>query len=147
VLRDFALSDQRPVASLILEGMRERWGDRYDATANPDVEGMAGSYLARGAEVVVAEIAGRVVGTGTLLPLDDRRGRIVRVGVDQQHRRRGIGRAVVVELVGRARRRDMTTVIVTTDPPWLDAVSLYESCGFEVTGWTVDSVHLTRALD
>jgi ribosomal protein S18 acetylase RimI-like enzyme len=142
VLRDFDPRDQRPVRELIFRGMRERWGERFDPTSNSDVEDISSSYVERGAEVVVAEIAGRIVGTGTLLPLDEASGRIVRVGVDRRHRRRGIARAVVVELLGRARGRSMTTVIVTTDPPWLDAISLYRSCGFEVTAETAESIQL-----
>jgi hypothetical protein len=65
VLRDFELGDQPEVPRLILSGMRERWRERYDDAANPDVDDMS-SYLANGGEVVVWEEHGAVVGTGTL---------------------------------------------------------------------------------
>jgi ribosomal protein S18 acetylase RimI-like enzyme len=146
VLRDFSPRDQEAVCELILGGMRERWGARFDANANPDVGDMSTSYLSQGAEIVIAEHDGRVVATGTLLLAEDDAGRIVRVAVDRQHRRRGIARSVVLELVARARRHNMRTVIVTTDPPWLDAVSLYESCGFEIAAKTEESIYLTIPL-
>ena len=68
VLRDFELGDQAAVRDLILSGMRERWRERYDDAANPDVGDIWSSYIAQGGEVVVWEEGGAVVGTGTLVP-------------------------------------------------------------------------------
>jgi len=48
--------------------MRERWRERYDDAANPDVGDIWSSYIAQGGEVVVWEEGGAVVGTGTLVP-------------------------------------------------------------------------------
>ena len=75
VLRDFELGDQPEVRRLILSGMRERWRERYDDAANPDVDDMS-SYLANGGEVVVWEEHGAVVATGTLALEPDGGGRI-----------------------------------------------------------------------
>jgi hypothetical protein len=48
-MRDFKPGDQVPVRELVLEGMRERWGDAYDPSVNPDLDDISASYLDRGA--------------------------------------------------------------------------------------------------
>jgi GNAT superfamily N-acetyltransferase len=129
-MRDFRPDDQEPLRELVLTGMRERWGDAYDPSVNPDLDNISASYVERGAEVVVIETGGEIVATGMLQHGRDDRGRIVRVSVDQAHRRKGFGRQVVNELVWRARRRGMLEVVVLTDTPWTSALALYRSCGF-----------------
>jgi ribosomal protein S18 acetylase RimI-like enzyme len=131
VMRDFTPGDQTAVRELVLGGMRERWGDAYDPSANPDLDDISASYINWGAEVVVVDIEGEIVATGTLLPERNRRGRIVRMSVDGAHRRTGFGRQVVEELVRRARRRGMFEVVVLTDTPWTSAIALYRSLGFD----------------
>ena len=147
VIRDFEPADQDVVQALVEAGMQERWGDRYEPGTNPDLDDIEGRYVAQGAAVVVAEIERAVVGTGTLVSEPDGAGRIVRMSVDSQHRCRGIARALVAELVGRARRRGVRVLRVSTDVPWTDAISLYESCGFVETDRDDDEVHLEMRLD
>lgn len=136
MVRDFRRDDQAVVEALIQAGMRERWGVTFDPAANPDVADLWANYVALGADadadVVVVEVGGRVAGTGTLVSVDDRAGRIRRMSVDPAHRRRGIARTVVADLVDRADRRGLRRVVVRTDTPWFDAVALYRSCGFEI---------------
>lgn len=146
MLRDFVPGDQAAVRELVLGGLRERWGDAYDPSANPDLDDISASYVDAGVEVVVVEIASEIVATGMLRPEGDRRGRIVRVSVDQAHRRRGFGRQVVQELVRRARRRNMVEVVVLTDTPWASALALYRSCGFEDIGQDDTDSHLALPL-
>jgi ribosomal protein S18 acetylase RimI-like enzyme len=133
VVRDVKPGDQEPVRELILDGMRERWGDAYDPSVNRDLDDISASYLDRGAEVVV-EIGGEIVATGTLQPDGDGRGRLVRMSVDRAHRRQGLGRRVVEELVERAFQRGMIEVVVLTDTLWTSALGFYRSCGFDEVG-------------
>lgn len=81
-MRDFTPGDQTAVRELVLGGMRERWGDAYDPSANPDLDDISASYINQGAEVVVVDIEREIVATGTLLPECNRHGRIVRMSVD-----------------------------------------------------------------
>jgi ribosomal protein S18 acetylase RimI-like enzyme len=146
VLRDVELRDQPAVRQLILAGMRERWGGRYDGSANPDTDDIWTSYVTRGGEVVVWDEDGAVVATGTLLPEPDGGGRIVRMSVAPGWRRRGLGRQVVAELSRRAEKRALHTLRVTTDTPWIEAVALYEACGFAIVEQTDEATHLAMVL-
>jgi GNAT superfamily N-acetyltransferase len=130
--RAFRREDQAAVEALIQDGMRERWGEAYDPAANPDVADVWASYVDRGADVIVLVEDGAVLATGTLLTPEPGTGRIVRMAVRGDHRRRGLARAVVHELLARARARGLSRAVVRTDTPWPDAVALYRSCGFEI---------------
>ena len=133
VLRDFRPDDQAAVRDIVLDGMRERWGDAFDPAVNVDLDDIWTYYvLERHAEVVVCEEEGAVVATGTLLPVDIETGQLVRIAVIRQQRRKGIAAAIVKELQRRARQNEMKTLLVTTDLPWTDAVALYRACGFAI---------------
>ncbi|MGK2947971.1 MAG: GNAT family N-acetyltransferase [Acidimicrobiales bacterium] len=146
MLRTFTEADQASVHDVILNGMKERWGDAYDPAFNSDLDDITGNYVDCGADVVVAERDGTVMATGMLIPDADASGRIVRMAVAGSHRRRGLGRAVVHELVRRARVRSMVEVRVLTDTPWTSAVELYLSTGFVKVGDDGRDVHLVMRL-
>ncbi|MSO86990.1 MAG: GNAT family N-acetyltransferase [Acidimicrobiia bacterium] len=145
--RPFVADDHASVRDLILAGMRERWGDAYEPSANPDLDDIRSTYVDRGADVVVIEAGGRIIATGTLVPLDHGTGQIVRMSVDARHRREGLARGVVEHLLRRARERGLAEVIVLTDTPWVSARALYRACGFVETGHDDTDTHFSRRLD
>jgi GNAT superfamily N-acetyltransferase len=145
-MRDFVAGDQDALRELVLAGLKERWGDAFDDRFNADLEDVAGTYLARGAEIVVIERNHELVATGTLVPDGSNRGRIVRMSVAAPHRRRGLASRVVGELVGRARRREMSELRVLTDIPWTSAVCLYRSCGFVEVARDEQDIHFAMQL-
>jgi N-acetylglutamate synthase-like GNAT family acetyltransferase len=114
---------------LILEGLREHWG-WLDPTRNPDLDDIAGNYLARGHVFLVAEFGQALAGTGAL-KLESDCGQIVRVSVGSPWRRCGVGRALVAALLEAARIRELSRVWMETNDDWRDAIGLYQSCGFQ----------------
>lgn len=148
MLRDFrpTQTDQRELRQLILAGLHERWGETFDASVNPDLDDFVTNYLDRGAEVVVVESNGELIATGILVCDEASTGRIVRMSVAASHRRRGLARRVVEELIGRARRREMSEVRVLTDTPWTSAVELYRACGFTEIGSDGADTHFVMPL-
>jgi ribosomal protein S18 acetylase RimI-like enzyme len=146
VLRDFEDSDQASARALVLDGLKERWGAVYDPTVNPDLDDIATNHVDRGAEVVVATVDEALVAIGMLQTEADGRGRILRVSVALEHRREGWGRAIVGELVQRARARRMVEVLVRTDTPWTSATALYEACGFAVVEQDATDTQLVLQL-
>ncbi len=79
---------------------------------------------------LVAVVEGTIVGYAGLRVVGDQ-GDIQTIAVDAEHRRDGIGRAMLVELLAEAKRRRAADVFleVRTDNP--GATALYESLGFE----------------
>jgi GNAT superfamily N-acetyltransferase len=132
ILRDFELRDQAHVRHLILDGLGEHWGE-VDDSLNPDLDDIASSYAA--GRTIVAELRGDVVATGTLVPLDGASPEIVRMSVAAGHRRTGLGRRIVEDLIQTARDWSSTRVVLETSSHWTDVVAFYLACGFEITGY------------
>lgn len=146
-VRDFVATDQRAAATLIQAGLRDRWGDAFDPAMNPDLDDLWASYMTNGSQLLVGVDGGdTVIGTGALIA-DPNGARIVRMSVGASARRQGVARTLVAALVDRARAAGVTHVVVSTDIPWTDAIALYESCGFTITGRSDDEVHLRLRVD
>lgn len=72
--------------------------------------------------------------------------RIVRMSVAASHRRQGVARQVVEELVARARKRNVQELQVLTDTPWESAIALYRACGFDEVGRDSTDTHFSMRL-
>lgn len=124
VIRGLAESDVSAAQQIMMRSVREDFGAAYDAEIHADIDDLQGSYMEpRGAFMLVVEdTTGDLLATGGVrtaafnpervppqLALlerryrDGRTGQIVRVHVLEEHRRRGIGRALVRAIIDRAR--------------------------------------------
>lgn len=144
-LRPFQAKDQAPVKALILEGLGEHF-PVVDETLNSDLDDIAANYLARGHRFIVAEVDGALVGAGALKVLDRRRGRLVRLSVAKDYRRRGLGQAMVEHLIALARIRGLEQLLVETNHDWRDATALYQRSGFRPYARDETSIHMARGL-
>ncbi|MBF6590090.1 MAG: GNAT family N-acetyltransferase [Ktedonobacterales bacterium] len=145
-IRPFVPDDQAPARQLILAGLGEHFGF-VDEHRNPDVDDIAAHYLTPGHVVVVAEWEGTLIGTGALRIASAREGSLVRMSVAPAARRLGIGRALVLRLVGEARRRGLRRLMVETNRDWYDALGLYISCGFREYALDDESIYLEREVE
>ena len=75
----------------MLAGLRDHWGT-LDPTLNPDLDDIAGWYGPLDGYTIVAEIDGRIVGTGTMHRVDDQTGVLVRMSVSARIVVRGSAR-------------------------------------------------------
>lgn len=128
-IRPFRPEDQQACRTLVLAGLGEHFGV-IDSARNPDLDDITAHYVVPGRLFVVAESAGMLVGTGALILDGPATGRLVRVSVHREHRRRGIGRALVDHLIVCARWRGYAQLLVETNHDWEDALALYRACGF-----------------
>ena len=122
--------DQGEVAALILAGLAEHWGT-VDASLNPDVRDLIAAYPA--GRTIVVKRDGMIIATGTVFPIDDETVEIRRMSVAPGHRHRGLGRAVVAELLATARRWERHRAVLETSSGWNGVVAFYRRCGFEIT--------------
>ena len=141
-IRPFVPHDQTAARQLILNGLGEHFG-WIDEMRNPDLDNIAANYIQRGNVFVVAEIDGELVGAGGLITMDENTARIVRMSVSRAHRRKGIGRALVMLLLDVARQRGYSRLIVATEHGWNDAINLYQRRGF--TEYARDEVDICFA--
>ncbi len=129
LIRPFEASDQEATRRLILDGLGEHFG-YIDESLNPDLDDIMTSYIVPGHVFVVVLSGSKLVGTGALIIKDDKAGQLVRISVHADHRREGIGRAVVKHLVEIAKKRNLVRVLVETNNDWYDAIGLYRHLGF-----------------
>lgn len=144
-IRPFVSADQPAVRALVLAGLGDHFGV-IDEGRNPDLDDIAASYLDRGDLFLVAEIDGALAGTGALIAEGPGVGRLVRMSVAADCRRRGVGRALVAALVGAAKARGQTRLVLETNDDWADAIGLYFASGFAETHRANGDVHFARDL-
>lgn len=128
------------------EGEQQAWMSEHDG-AHP--------------AVVAVDDVGTVVGFGSLSPYRDRPAYATTVEnsvyVDESHRGRGVGRALLGELVELATRLGFHTVVARVGGANDASIRLHVACGFELVGtereigrkfgrW-LDVVVLQRLLD
>lgn len=130
-LDDLDASSHDEVRELILAGLGEHWGV-VDRSLNRDLDNMLESY-GSGRTVVARDGRGEIVGTGTVVPRSRSVVEVLRMSVRGDHRKAGIGRLILDELVETARRWECETVVLETSSAWTDVVAFYLQCGFEVT--------------
>ena len=88
--------------------------------------------------ITVAELGGKVVGWGSLSPFHTRSAyrHTVESSVyvaDGMHRR-GIGKAIMIDLIARARAAGHHTIIALIESEQLPSLRIHESLGFKTAG-------------
>ncbi len=143
-IRPFEPKDQAAARSVILAGLEEHFG-WVDVTRNPDIDDIMLHYVRAKHVFVVGELEHEVVGTGALR-IGEETGSLVRMSVARQHRRKGIGRALVMYLLDVASALSLKEVTIQTNNDWMDAIALYKRCGFTEYARDEADVCLVRQL-
>lgn len=131
-VRNFQKQDQDDAKEIILHGLEDHFGF-IDYSLNPDLDDIEKNYVQKGHVFVVAfdSTWKEIIGTGALLiDAEGSKGEIVRVSVDKNFRRRGIGKKITQVLIQKAEKKSLSAVIVATEHDWSDALGLYRSLGF-----------------
>ncbi|NOT28370.1 MAG: GNAT family N-acetyltransferase [Acidobacteria bacterium] len=142
-IRPFSPSDQLKAQEVILSGLQEHWGAR-DPSKNPDLKDIATSY-ANAVFLIACEDDG-IVGTGALVPRHSGVAEIVRMSVIPSHRRRGIGRRILNELLRRAEAMSVRTVVLETTQTWHEVIEFYLAHGFAITHYQDGDVYFALKL-
>ena len=142
-IRPFRPEDQAAARALILEGLAERWG-WLDSSLNPDLEDLATWY--QGQVLLVAHLAGELVGTGALTWERQGVGRIQRMSVARRWRRHGIASAILARLLDEARALGYRQIVLETTSTWEDAKGFYVKHGFRPLAECDGDTHFVKAL-
>ena len=134
-IRRYEARDYEDVWRLHLEGVRQT---RTIAPELPgyddDLRDIAGNYLAAGSNCWVVETEDGLVAMMALQRVDDRMGRLRRMRVTTEWRRRGVARALLDAAVEFCRDAGYSRIILDTTEQQTDAHRLYERYGFTRTG-------------
>jgi L-amino acid N-acyltransferase YncA len=95
--------------------------------------------------VIVAETGDRLIGFGYLTKYRGRRGyRFTRentVFVDPENQRRGVGRALLTELVARGRAMGLHVILAFIDTDNVGSIELHRALGYETVGSERETGH------
>ena len=133
-IRAYQPSDRQAVVELNLDWIEEFFS--VEDTDRKQLEGLETTILSRGGRIVVAELDGRVVGTGAIVPPhhqpnDGRKWlEIIKMATEKEHRRKGIGGAVLKRLKIEARAMGADAIWLETNSVLESGVRLYASLGF-----------------
>lgn len=138
VLRDFQEPDANEVNQLALAAFQEFSSKYTDWPALASFYGRMSS-LAEHGEIMVAELAGNIVGAVAYIPPHrpkapyfEKAWPIIRsLVVDPTCRRTGVGRALTEECIGRARRDGSSVIALHTSPIMTIALPMYLRMGFQ----------------
>lgn len=137
-IRPFAREDQVSCRELILQGLTEHYGSSSDPVKypNPDLDDIAKTY--KNETFLVVELEGEIIATGAVIEEDEKRGRVVRMSVRRQHRRKGIGTEILNELRNAAKERGYQQLVLETTMGWEYVKAFYLEYGFEITGYRIE---------
>ena len=134
---ELTIRDARPDDAQAVSKLLDQLGyPAAPAAVRRRIERLAGSAADR---LVVAELDGAVVGLANLhvslsLEYDEPAAKLAAIAVDREHRRRGIGQALVGAMEAEARARGCGLIFLTTAERRKDAHAFYRRIGFEETG-------------
>lgn len=166
MIRELTEADVSAAQEIMKRSVLEDLGETYDPAIHADIDGLRDSYLhAEGAFMLVVEdtTTGDLVATGGVrngvldptevapqLALlerryrDGRTGQIVRVHVRHEHRRRGIARALVQEIISRVHATALYEKLALNTYPYSPgALPFWQAMGFAEV---LDDIECSRQI-
>lgn len=134
---DLEIRDSRPEDGQALARLLAQLG--YPASAEALARRVGRLAASEADRLVVAELGGQVVGLASIhvslaLEYDEPAAKLSAIVVDERHRRRGIGEALVTAMEEEARMRGCRLIFLTTAERRGAAHAFYRRLGFEETG-------------
>jgi GNAT superfamily N-acetyltransferase len=105
-----------------------------DAAYEQEIDGLPGAYAPPDGELLLCWDSGLAVGCVALKRLDEDAAEMKRMFVPPMARGLGVGRALAVALLDRARGAGYRQVYLDTSIRQTEAISLYRDLGFEEVG-------------
>ena len=104
--------------------------ESYFETLKPELAGLPGQYAAPAGRLLVARVAGEIVGTVALRPLSSDDCEMKRMFVDTRHHGSGVGKALAQELIAQAITIGYQQMLLETSVNQVAAMGLYHRLGF-----------------
>jgi GNAT superfamily N-acetyltransferase len=113
--------------------LNREWLERYFRVEDHDAETFADPethVLAGGGVIIMAETAGDIVGTGSLVPMEAGVYEIAKMAVTDAWQGKGIGERILAALIARARAKAVRRLFIVSNTKLENAIRLYRRHGF-----------------
>jgi putative acetyltransferase len=129
-IRDYRPGDEEAVFEIVEQVLAE-----YGLTTNPaetdaDLDDIHDSYIAGGGTFKILEEDGRIIGSYGLYPTTPRSCELRKMYLLPEFRGQGLGRRMLEDALGRARRLGFEEMTLETNSRLREAISLYRCYGF-----------------
>ncbi|MGM0885082.1 MAG: GNAT family N-acetyltransferase [Bacillota bacterium] len=144
-IEDVNVNTQAKARAIILAGLEERFGV-LDHQFNTDLEDIIENYINQNYVFLIGTVSDCPVCTGALIKETEDVGRVVRMSVLNQYRRKGIASIMLQRLEERARLCGYKKIVLETTNTWKDAEVFYLKNGFSEYYRDDEEVHLEKYL-
>lgn len=120
---------QQEYKSLSLEWLYEN--NLYEDVDGEMLDNPKKEVLDKGGFIYLAKIGDQIVGTVTILPVEERVFEILKLGVSKNHQGLGIGRKLMEFCIEKAKLLNAEKIILETNTKLKSAIRLYSKLGFK----------------
>ena len=110
------------------------WLNQYDILESKDIliiENVEQEILNDGGQIFLAKIDNEIVGTASLINIDDETVELAKFGVKDSHQGNGIGTKLINKCITVAKKLQNKKIILETVSVLESSIYLYEKFGFE----------------
>lgn len=114
--------------------MNLEWLDKYNLTESHDLEILDdpdGTVIARGGCIFLAMDEERVIGSAGLWKENDKEYELVKMGVEEEYRGKGISKLLLNRCLQEAKDRKAEKIFLYSNSQLTTALKLYETFGFK----------------
>ena len=124
---------KKDVADLILKIQTTEFGIPITLELQPDLNEIPLFYQTNDGNFWIAEIAGKIIGTISLLDIGNRKAALRKMFVDKNYRGKefGVGQKLLNTLIDWGRHKGFTEIFLGTTEKFTRAQRFYEKNGFE----------------
>lgn len=118
-----------------LSRLNIQWLEKYFYVEPKDIvqlENPEAEIIEKGGYVFFAKLEGKIVGTVSLLKLDDANFELGKMAVDENFQSHGIGRQLLLHALTHAKLLEAKRIVLFTNSILKSAISLYHKTGFVV---------------
>lgn len=139
-------NDTEDAKSLILEGLKERFGF-LDYSFNQDLNDIMINYIEMDDIFLVGIDNHNIVCTGALTKENEHVGRIQRMSVKVGFRGKGYARQMLCSLESAAKEKGFKKLVLETNKEWTSAIELYKSTGYSIYQTDERCSHFVKLIE
>lgn len=145
IIRPWKVSDGPQIIELVQTILKQEFPQDQKAYPVEDLQNLEKSYGGVGDSFLVAEDAGRVIGTCGVKADGDKTAILRRFFVDSGHRGKGVGRGLLEQALAFCLKKNFKEVVIRTAASMEQAIRVCRKAGFQPDGdWSFSGATLVR---
>lgn len=139
------ITDYQPEYKAAIKELNEAWLEKYFTIEPIDTQILSDpetEILAKGGRIFYAWNEGKIVGTVSLIKIDDQTFELSKMAVSEESQGLGLGKKLMEHALNKAKEMNATKVIIYSNTRLGTAIALYRKYGF--TEVNIENNHYER---